>query len=444
MEESLFRPLLEEDLTTLRIAHHWKTGRVAVRAAREWEPGTNWARYRRDFTWEDPLTADAACLGDRETRDIFRRHGLSDYLERVVALVVDARHQGVEAFFDRTQGIRFLSNMHSNTLGVGNGRHAVRAGGIRRHDPDTPELEVLVDGLNLARAMSFKNAAAGMPFGGSKITVQCPPVDLEDRRAVGFLAYCLDRSRSVTGPDMGFSPSLADVMHREGFSPNITGGLENRLGPTGGPTAYGVYLALKEAMAFRYGSDGLGGKRIVVQGLGAVGRPLVEEHLMREAVTVWCADVDPAAVEHLARRFPDRVRSLPVEEVLTAEADVFLPCAVGGILDEAAIRALRYHVVMGAANNQLRATTPEEEIRLARLLDERGILFQVDWIQNAGGVIAGMEEYLRGDEASVASVRVQVERACGLGTRENLAAAREAGVTPTEMAYRRYRERIYR
>jgi leucine dehydrogenase len=283
-----------------------------------------------------------------------------------------------------------------------------------------------------------------MPFGGSKITVQCTPVDLDDLSSVGFLAYCLDRSRSVTGPDMGFSPSLSDVMHEQGLSHNITGGLKNRLGPTGTPTAYGIFVALKEALAFRYGSDSLAGRTVVVQGLGAVGRPLVEEHLVHEDVVVYCSDVNPEAVDRLVRRHPGKVRALAPAEVLTWEADIFLPCAVGGILDEEAIRGLRYSVVMGAANNQLRATTHEEEVRLARLLADRGILFQTDWIQNAGGVIAGMEEYLRGEEASMESVRAQVERACGLGTRENLAAAQKEGVTPTEMAYRRYSERIYR
>lgn len=444
MEESLFTPLREAGLTTLRISHHWKSGVVCLRAGREWGPEVEWSRYRRDFTTEAPLTTDGGCLGNQEVRELFGRHGLGEYLDRVIALVASARHEGIEAFFEPRRGIRFMYNMHSSTLGSANGRHAVRSGGIRRHDPEAPELHVIVDGLNLARAMSFKNAAAGMPFGGSKITVQCPPVDLDDLGTVGFLAYCLDRTRSVTGPDMGFTPSLSDVMHARGFSANITGGLENRLGPTGMPTAYGIYLALKEAMAFRCGSPSLAGRTIVVQGLGAVGRPLVEEHLVKEDVRILCADVDPAAVDRVVGRHPERVKPLPLSEVLTAEADIFLPCAVGGILDEEAIQNLRCQVVMGAANNQLKATTPEEEIRLARLLADRGILFQVDWVQNAGGVIAGMEEYLRGEEASPESIRAQVERACGLGTRENLAAAAREGVTPTEMAYGRYSAEIYR
>lgn len=443
MQESLFQPLLDENLTTLRILHHWRSGRVSLYAAREWDRRTPWHRYRKDFAWESPLTDDTVCLGTTATRALFDARGLGPYLDRVIALVRGARHLGVEAFVDRDLGVRFLSNMHSDTLGVANGRHAVRSGGIRRHGVDTPEIDVLIDGLNLARAMSFKNAAAGMPFGGNKITVQCAPVDLADLTTVGFLAYCLDRTRTVTGPDMGFSPSLSDVMHDQGFSPNITGGPKNLLGPTGGPTAYGIYVALKEALAFRYGSGTLEGRTIVVQGLGAVGGPLVEEHLVRENASIEVADVNPDAVARLVSRFPGKVTALPLDEVLTRDADVFLPCAVGGLLSEEVIAQLRYRVIFGAANNQLKATTPEEEVRLAKLLADRGILFQIDWLQNAGGVIAGMEEYLKGEHSSVESVRAQVEKACGLGTRENLAAARRAGLTPTEMAYRRFSEAIY-
>ncbi len=443
MEQSLFAPLREEGLTTLEIRHDWRSGRVALRGAREWPDDTAWARYGKDFGYLDLLVDEPVHLGHRETLALLERHGAGDHLARVIGRIREGRHEGMLLFLNRARDIRFAYHMHSSRLGIRNGRHAIRAGGIRRHEPEEDEFGVLVDGLNLSRAMSYKNAAAHMPFGGSKITVQCSPVDLDDGEAVGFLAYCLDRTRSVTGPDMGFSPGLADAMKEGGYSWNITGGFHNRIGPTGGPTAYGVFLAMKEAAAFRWGSPSLAGRTVVVQGLGAVGRPLVEEHLVKEGATVLVADVDPRPVEELCAAHPDRVRPIPLDEVLSAEADVLAPCAVGGILDEDTIPRLRCGIIMGAANNQLKAASPEEEIRLARLLDERGILFQVDWVHNAGGVIAGMEEYLRGEDASLENVLAQTEKACRDGTRENLRAARAAGVTPTEMAYRTHGERIF-
>jgi leucine dehydrogenase len=443
MRKSLFLPLAQENLTSLGIYYHFKTGVVNFRGAREWEEGTDWSRYGRDFTCEHPLTARTAYLGHQETLDLFRKYKLTVYLDDVVDLIRKGKHQGIECFFDKNQDIRFISNMHSNTLGINNGYHAIRSGGIRRHEKEEEELDVIIDGLNLSRAMSFKNAGAQIPFGGSKITVQCEPVDLSDYYTIGFLAYALDRTRSFTGPDMGFSPDLADVMRREGYSVNIAGGFESRIGPTGTPTAYGVYLALKEAAEVKFGSKDLRGKSVVVQGLGAVGYPLVEKYLSKENLNIFVTDRLQDPVRKLVAKFPDRVKEIDPEDVLTIDADIFTPCAIGGILDEESIKRLRYSIVIGAANNQLKATDQEEEIRLAKILDERGVLFQVDWMHNTGGVIAGMEEYIRREKASMENIMTHTEKVCKYGTRENLESASKEGITPTERAYDYYSSKIY-
>jgi leucine dehydrogenase len=443
LEKSLFLPLAKENLTSFGVYCHRRDGLVAFRAAREWEQETDWSRYSRDFTAEEPLTTRTAYLGHQETWDLFKRYGLTGYLEDVVDLIKKGKHQGIECFFDRKKNIRFISNMHSNTLGINNGYHAIRSGGIRRHEPEEEEIDVIVDGLNLSRAMSFKNAGAQIPFGGSKITVHCAPVDLSDFHALGFLAYALDRTRSFTGPDMGFTPELADVMRREGYSVNITGGFDSKIGPTGGPTAYGVYLALKEAVNFKFGAESLAGKTIVVQGAGAVGYPLVEEYLAKEDVTILIADIVRDPVKKLVAQFQGRVKELDPKDVFNVEADIFAPCAMGGILDDETIKSLKCSIVFGAANNQLKATNQEEEIRLAKILDERGILFQVDWMHNTGGVIAGMEEYMYREKASLEHVMSHTEKVCKYGVRENLDAASKEQITPTERAYRYYASKIY-
>jgi leucine dehydrogenase len=443
LERSLFFPLAKENLTSFGVYCHRRDGLVTFRAAREWEQETAWSRYSRDFTVEQPLTARTAYLGHQETWDLFKRYGLTGYLDDVVDLIKKGKHQGIECFFDRKKNIRFISNMHSNTLGINNGYHAIRSGGIRRHEPEEDEKDVIVDGLNLSRAMSFKNAGAQIPFGGSKITVQCAPVDLSDSHTLGFLAYALDRTRSFTGPDMGFSPELADVMRREGYSVNITGGFDSKIGPTGGPTAYGVYLALKEAVKLRFGAQTLAGKTIVVQGAGAVGYPLVEEYLAKEDVTILIADIVRDPVRKLVGQFPGRVKELDPKDVFNVEADIFTPCAIGGVLDDETVKALKCSIVMGAANNQLKATNQEEEIRLAKILNERGILFQVDWMHNTGGVIAGMEEYMYREKASLDHVMSHTEKVCKHGVRENLEAASKEQITPTERAYRYYASKIY-
>jgi len=449
VERSLFFPLKKENLTTLGIYYNWKSGLVTFRAAREWEEEIDWSKYNRDFTFEHQLTSHTAYLGHKETLDLFKRYNLTGYLDDVVELIKKGKHQGIECFFDQKQDIHFINNMHSNTLGINNGYHAIRSGGIRRHDTDSLEVDVIIDGLNLSRAMSFKNAGAQIPFGGSKLTVQCKPVDLSDHYSIGFLAYALNRTRSFTGPDMGFSPELADVMRREGYSVNIAGGFDSKVGPTGGPTAYGIYLALKEAVAFKYGTDSLAGKTIVVQGVGAVGYPLVEEYLTKEDTTIYITDISHDPVEKLVARFPGRgkkpgrVKKIDPDDALTAEADIFVPCAMGGILNESTIKSVKFSIILGAANNQLKVSSQREEIELAKVLENHGILFQVDWMHNTGGVIAGMEEYIHKERASMKNIREHTEKVCKYGTRKNFEAAKTEGITPTEMAYKYYSSKIY-
>jgi len=85
-------------------------------------------------------------------------------------------------------------------------------GGIRRHEKSEDELDVIIDGLNLGRAMSFKNIAGELPMGGIKSTVMMDPLDLDNFQQIGFLAFALDSMRCETGPDMGFPIKMTDVM----------------------------------------------------------------------------------------------------------------------------------------------------------------------------------------------------------------------------------------
>ena len=305
---------------------------------------------------------------------------------------------------------------------------------------------VLVDGLNLARGMSFKNAAAQIPFGGSKICVHSNPIGLDDLEGLGFLAWCIDQSRCFTGPDMGFEPEHADIL-RTHFTRNIVGGPAGALGPTGGPTAQGVFLSLKEAVKHHLDKSGFDGLDVAVQGLGAVGAPLA--HLLLEAGVAQLLVAD-SGVECLASFLADlpeqwrgRTRSVDPDKVLFEKVDIVSPNAIGGVFSAEEIDRLQCRIVMGGANNQLRATSQEGEAVLAERLANRGILYQVDWMHNTAGVIAGCEEYLHQEDAHMDRVVAHLERVCGEGVRANLFEARKNGYSPTAMAYRRIEERIY-
>jgi len=443
---SLFDPLLAEGLTSLRIRHDWRTGRSGALASKDWEPDLAFGRYAADFDLETELTGSPVLLDDSATRALYRREGAEGALDGLLDLLREGRHQGIDLWVHSPLGIRVISNMHSDVPGLGNGRHAIRAGGIRRHGPADAEEEVLVDGLNLARAMSFKNVAARVPYGGSKICVHSEPVALDDLEALGFLAWCIDRSRSCTGPDMGFDPRHADVL-RAHFTRAIVGGPAGALGPTGAPTARGVLLALRGAVSDHLGRDGLAGLSVAIQGLGAVGAPLATALLGEGVSRLLVADQEACRrasfLDSLGEADRARTEVVDPTEVLTAEVDILSPNAVGGVLGPDEIDALRCRIVMGAANNQLRAVSQAEELALAERLDSRGVLYQVDWMHNSAGVIAGCEEYEHQESASMERVEAHLEQVCGEGVAQNLAAARSEAITPTAMAYTRVAEAIY-
>lgn len=442
MRESLFDVLRDENLNRIRIHYDWHTDRAVLYTGREWDDDLLWREFNRTFTLYSVLTPNAVYLDDRRSRALFEKHGLTDYLERVIGLMRKGRHQLMEGFYWKKKDIRFMNHIHSVKLGIHNRSQTVVMGGIRRHEPHEAEFDVIVDGMNLGRGMSFKNVAAHVPCGGCKITVHADQVDLADLDEVGFLAYANERTRNTTGPDMNYPAELADVV-REHFSYGFAGGTKGHLGPTGRPTAWGTYHSMKQAVAFLEGTDSLAGKRIALQGLGSVGSHLAAYYL-KEGASLVVTDISPEAVKAFQGAHSGAaVDTVEPDEIYFVEADLFSPCAQGGILTEDRIPRMTFRVIAGPANNQLRASSQEEEYAMARRLDEAGIVFVLDWWQNIGGVMTGWEEYLHQDKANMEALMDRIERICRDETRRLLEEAKKAGVTPTEMAYRLVEETIY-
>lgn len=424
--------LLEtEGLTTLRV------GGGVVRLSRDFTD-VDWSGFNREFETDSLPGRTPRVLDDAESRGLIKARGAGNALTRLERLMEAGRHQMMTMKVEARLGIRTALFVHSSRLGHNNGLHAIRAGGFRRHETNEPEAEVLADGLNLARAMSYKNAAAELPLGGCKMTVQCDPIALEDEARLGFLAFAIESGRFLTGPDMGFLPEHADVMRRR-FTRHVTGGRDGVLGPTGTPTALGCYLAIQEAAEVALGGT-LRGKVAAIQGLGAVGLPLLA-HLAEAGMELIVADPDPAAIEK-AKSIAD-VRVVPPEEILFVECDLLAPCAFGGILTEETVGKLSCKMIYGSANNPLAATSIEEELALAERLQERGILFTIEWTHNTAGVMSGYEEYARGVEATAEHLRPRLERVCREGTRALLEKATSTGKTPTRVAYEEMEKRIY-
>jgi leucine dehydrogenase len=164
-------------------------------------------------------------------------------------------------------------------------------------------------------------------------------------------------------------------------------------GDPGPSTAMGVFLGVKAAIKRALGKDSAQGVHVAIQGVGSVGGGLARL-LAGEGAKLTLADVDQARASRLAGELGGSVAD--AADILSIEADVVSPCALGAILTADSIAQLRTPVIAGGANNQL--ATPEDGDHL----HARGILYAPDYVINAGGIINVTLEYLgQGDRAEV-------------------------------------------
>jgi leucine dehydrogenase len=236
----------------------------------------------------------------------------------------------------------------------------------------------LTDALRLSRGMTYKAAVTDVPFGGGKAVIMADPKTGKTPALLEAYADMLGalEGQFYTGEDVGLT--LADADFLRSRVPNVTG---TTIGGSGNPspvTAHGVFLGLKAALAHQKGTDSLSGIRVAVQGLGSVGWSLCEK-LHTEGAVLTVADIEETKVVEAKAEF-GATPTAP-EAILAADADIFAPCALGGVLTEKTIPALKAKIVAGSANNQL-ATHAD-----ARQLMERGVLYAPDYVINAGGLI---------------------------------------------------------
>jgi len=316
---------------------------------------------------------------------------------------------------DPKSGLRGVIVLHSTRLGPA-------AGGCRFR-PYVSEHEASLDALRLAEGMSYKNALAGLPFGGGKAVI-CEPAGGYDRaalfRAFGRAVASLN-GRYLTAEDVG--TSVEDMLHVADSTRHVAG-LPARPGAPGGDpspwTALGVLRAMEVAVGRRLGSD-LRGVTVGVQGLGHVGFALCGL-LHAAGARLIVAEPRSAVAARAAVMFDAEV--MTSRALIEAKLDVFAPCALGAVLDRSAVRGLQAKVVCGAANNQL--ATPRQGSELA----ERGVLYAPDYLVNAGGIINVAAEYFGWSEDDA---RERVE-AIGARLNEVLDLADKAGSAPHEAA----------
>lgn len=277
--------------------------------------------------------------------------------------------------------------IHSTRLGP-----AVGGTRVWRYASDEAAIQDL---LRLARGMTYKNALAGIPFGGGKSIVlrRDGEIDREKTfRAHGRFVETFGGAY-ITAEDVGTSPADMEFVRME------TSHVAGLLGKSGDPspvTARGVFRALQAAAQYRWGSDDVSGRTVALQGCGNVGYHLAA-NLHKAGAGLIVADVDPSKVERVMKEFD--AHAVPPQEIYSAEANIFAPCGLGGIINDETIPQLKVEIVVGGANNQLLEPRHGDE------LDRLGILYAPDYAANAGGMISGCRELL-GWEASRSAAKV--------------------------------------
>ena len=440
---SIFEVLKAENLTTLSIRYDFQTEKVNFMAAREWDKDTDFSRFNKDFYVGSIMADNAVYYGTDAVREIFERNDASEYLDEVLALIHDGKHFGIDCFFNEKWDIRYAACLHSPREGINNMRPNTYGGGFRRHDPSEPEIEVIADGLNLSRAQSYKNYAIQARLGGQKSVVIMEPVDLENKEEIGFIGYCMSRIRSATASDLGFPVEINDLEADYGYSVLFNGGPRSKMGLGGPPTAWGVYLSMKEAAKFVFDTDSLKGLTVAVQGLGNVGS-CVAQHCLDEGAKLIVTDINEQRVKDFISKHPDDdITGVAPDEIMSVECDILSPSAAGGVLSDETIPKLNCKMVFGCANNQLKSTSKEDDFRLCRMLADRGILFQESWWHNGGGVWAGTYEKDKGDDANYEELCELIGDLIPEMTAKNIAKSIELGITPTECAYLTVEDAMY-
>jgi len=317
------------------------------------------------------------------TSEIIKSHDLLK-VDPVFGQLSYDNHEQVVFCNDKDTGLKAIIGIHNTVMGPA-------LGGTRMWNYGS-EWEALNDVLRLSRAMTFKSAITGLNLGGGKAVIlgdaktQKSP---ELMRKFGEFVHSLN-GKYITAEDVGMETEDMDIVRE--VTPYVTGISQNK-GGAGNPspiTAYGVFMGMKAAAKFKFGSEILEDKKVFVQGIGSVGEALVE-HLVNEGADVMITDINKERLDEVRSKYG--VTVFEENDICDAEMDIYAPCALGATINDDTIYRLKASVVAGAANNQL-----AEELKHGKLLQERGIVYAPDFLINAGGIInvyAELENYDR-------------------------------------------------
>ncbi len=296
----------------------------------------------------------------------------------VFDLMASSEHQNLFFCNDPSVGLKAIVAIHDTTLGPA-------IGGVRML-PYESEGEAVEDALRLSKAITYKSSLAGLNLGGGCAVIignnRTEKSEVLMRRFGKFVKGL--NGNFIASIDVGTTQKDLEYIHAE---TDYVAGLPTSMNGGGDTTVFaarGVFYGIKASIKELYGDDSLAGRKIAVQGVGAVGEQLVSM-LRAENARVYVSDMTEERKMKVAAKY----KAEPIQYATSYEldVDVYAPCALGGTVNVDTVPKMRCKIIAGSANNQLK-----DEERTIQLLKEHNILYTPDFLINSGALISCYSE----------------------------------------------------
>ena len=290
----------------------------------------------------------------------------------ILSQMSERGHEEIVFFQDKSVGLKAIIAIHDTTFGPA-------LGGTRMY-PYATEEEALNDVLRLSRGMTYKAVAAGLNLGGGKAVIIADPKKEKSEllfRTYGRFINSLS-GRYITAEDVGTDVTDMEYVFME---TDYVVGIESSHGGSGNPapfTALGVFQGMRICLEKVFGDESFKNKVIAVQGVGQVGTHLIRRLKTAGAKIIAC-DIDKEKLQKAKEELGFDI--IAEDEIYSTPCDIFVPCAMGAVINDKTVDKLKCKIIAGSANNQLER--PEH----ADVLRERGILYAPDYVVNAGGLM---------------------------------------------------------
>lgn len=321
-------------------------------------------------------------------------------------------------------GLKMIVSLHDSTLGK-------TIGGLRMNNRYRSDIDAVIESLRLAEVMTYQAAAADVDSGGANVLLLGDPKTDKNEayfRAVGRFVESL-KGKMIIAPDLGTDTQDFKYIQRETGHTIFGLDVKDKERPAALITAHGLYWGIKACAKKYFDTSDLAGRSFAVQGLGDVGKNIVD-YLKKEKTTLYVSDLVYDNIKEVEDKYPD-VKVLKPEEILYVETDFLVPCAVGSIIDEHNIHRLKCKIIAGSAYNIF---THEE---LVDTVSKKGILYAPVFIIAAGELfLLDRNLELRRAEKCLEETEIIYHILLDI-----LYQAADQGITPHKLAEAKARER---